>query len=449
MTTASRRGRLTVLGICLVALAASCTSSGRSASPSTTVTTTTPPGTSLSPSTPASPNGSPSPPEHASKRVTVTAPPDGSVLVHGTYPHERSRCVRPVQPTLNARYPGTLTASRATDGTITLTVALPFERYLDGIAEVPASWPEAALRAQAIAARTYALASTGWRGLPGERLKAPICASTSCQVFRGLPVDQAASQDVERWYAAVRATTGQVLLFDGRPADTLYSSTSNGRTYGNDEVFGTSPLPYLRPVPERADLASPTSHWTVRIPLADVATFLRVANEWPSGKPVARVTRRGANIVIAGGNVTRTIPVTTFRAAIDTWAPCLEPDRFPSDSWKGTRLPVTVPSTWFRVVARNGAVDVVGRGYGHGVGMVQWGAYGRALRGATSTQILGYYYGGLRPVRFPEPAVIRVQVASGLTSLRVTPSGAGATLNGAAISGPLRITGGAALTVTS
>src|SRR5207249_4613121 len=83
-----------------------------------------------------------------------------------TYPKRHSACVHPHQPVLDARYPGTLNLVRQSDGSMTVTVALPFERYLDGLAEVPASWPSAALRAQVIAARSYALAQTGWTGAP-------------------------------------------------------------------------------------------------------------------------------------------------------------------------------------------------------------------------------------------------------------------------------------------
>ena len=108
--------------------------------------------------------------------------------MRGSYPRAPSRCVRPERPTLAARYPGTLSVERSGDGTLALTVTLPFERYLEGIAEVPPSWPRAALEAQAIAARSYALATTGWSGSQGETLATPICATTSCQVYRGIPV---------------------------------------------------------------------------------------------------------------------------------------------------------------------------------------------------------------------------------------------------------------------
>ena len=118
----------------------------------------------------------------------IRSPNGGSLLVRGTYPRVASRCVRYHRPRLAARYPGTLSVKRSDDGTLALTVTLPFEDYLKGIAEVPPSWPRAALEAQAIAARSYALATTGWEGAEGETLKTPICATTSCQVYRGIPV---------------------------------------------------------------------------------------------------------------------------------------------------------------------------------------------------------------------------------------------------------------------
>jgi stage II sporulation protein D len=342
-----------------------------------------------------------------------------------------------VQPTLDARYPGTLSVSRADDGTLTLTVKLPFERYLQGIAEVPPSWPLAALEAQAIAARTYALAQTGWRGTSGERLRAPICATTSCQVYRGLPVNPEA--DIGRWYAAVNRTAGRVLLFGGRPADTLYFSTSNGRTYGNDQVFGTAPLPYLRPVSERDDRASPESHWRTAIPLPQLTRFLRAAGAWPAGAGVTDVARRGDAIEVSGHGVSRSLGVDAFRTDVNAWAPCLAPRRYPQPSRTGTPLPVTVPSGWFRLSQAGGAAVLNGRGWGHGVGMVQWGAYGKAERGLSADRILAAYYGGLRPQPFPEPGTIRVQVADGVRSVSIGSSGAGAVLDGRRI-GPSTVT---------
>ncbi len=363
------------------------------------------------------------------------------------YPRIRTGCKNPARPNLVARFPGTLTAERAEDGTITLSATMPFEKYLEGIAEVPSSWPMAALQAQAIAARTYALATTGWTG-EGTGLDEPICSSSSCQVYRGISVPP--QPELERWYRAVRSTAGKVLVYRGRPAHTVYFSTSNGRTLANEEVFGSSPLPYLRSVPERDDGDSPTSRWEVSLPYQDLATFLSKAGMWPSGKRIEAVTREGASMRVAGSGQARTLPVSEFRAAVNQWAVCLLPGKYPGDSRFGTPLPVAVPSVWFSAAAGESAVTLTGRGWGHGVGMVQWGAYGKAKRGMSATEILAAYYGGLEPVPFPEPRLIQIQVARGIATFSALPSGEGAHLNGKKVgSGPVVITSGETLWATT
>ena len=390
-----------------------------------------------------SPTASATPTSEALRSTLIRSPNGGSLLVRGTYPRVASRCVRYHRPRLAARYPGTLSVKRSDDGTLALTVTLPFEDYLKGIAEVPPSWPRAALEAQAIAARSYALATTGWEGAEGETLKTPICATTSCQVYRGIPVPFDPS--VRRWFAAVRRTSGEVLLYGDRPADTVYFSTSNGRTYGNDEVFGSAPLPYLRPVVERDDGASPVSHWRVRVPFDDVATFLHEAGEWPPQRTISSVGLEGSTVTVQGAGASRSMDLTTFRDAVNVWGPCLKPGRYPPSP-----LPVTLPSKWMTLSSSGDAAVAIGRGWGHGAGMVQWGAYGKALRGLSASDILAYYYGGLRPQTYPEPGLIHVQVVSGLTSIRVVPSGPGATLDGEELgSGRVTITGGDELTVTT
>ena len=398
-----------------------------------------------SPATSADTSDSPSeapPPLGATGHIRVRPPSTGSFLVRGAYPWTQSSCKDFEQPRLLARYPGTLAVRLADDSTLSLTVTLPFEAYLQGIAEVPPSWPEAALEAQAIAARSYALATTGWNGQEGETLDTPICSTTSCQVYRGIPVEPVTG--IARWHAAVRRTTGQILLFEGRPADTVYSSTSNGRTYGNEDVFGSAPLPYLRPVIERDDGASPTSRWEVGIGFRDLATFLSRAGAWPGDRRIAGVYGDGSSVTVTdGGGLAHVIDGSEFRAAVNTWAPCLEPARYPPGA-----LPVTIPSRWMTARSSHGAAIMTGRGWGHGVGLVQWGAYGKALRGWPAARILAFYYGGLRPSPYPEPGLIHVEVASGLTSLRVRASEPGATIDGQELgSGPLVITGGDELTV--
>jgi SpoIID/LytB domain protein len=379
-------------------------------------------------------------------RVTFAPGSFGSILVHGTYPHFTSRCVRPVQPVLHARYPGRIEVGKDTDGRLFIIGVLPFEDYLKGIAEEPRTWPLEALKAQAVAARSYALAHVRYGDSTGERLGYQLCATDACQVYLGLGISNGPYGD--RWRQAVDDTRGQVLLYNGSPADSLYFSTSNGHTLGNDEVFGTDPLPYLRPVTEDDDGASPVSHWRVQIPFSDVARFLGTAGEWGSA-PVTGVRRSGPNVIVSGGGTSKAIGVVTFRSALNSWGHCLEPDRYPGANLvNGASLPQTVPSRWFGTTQSIGSVLLAGRGWGHGVGMVQWGAYGKASRGLSYGDILSAYYGGLRPQTYSEPSEIRIGIAVGLSSIRVAGAEPQTAAGRAAGPGSWLVTGGSRFRVT-
>jgi hypothetical protein len=96
-----------------------------------------------------------------------------------------------------------------------------------------------------------------------------------------------------------------------------------------------------------------------------------------------------------------------------------------------------------RLSTTEDAIVATGRGWGHGAGMVQWGAYGKARRGWSASEILAFYYGGLRPVTHPEPGIIHVLIASDLRSLRIVPSDAGARIDGETLDrGPIVVSGG-------
>jgi len=436
--------RIPSAALVLVALVAACssapgdpkgeTSDVRSASTNATVP---------EPSASATPMPGATPFETSGQRIGIGSPRGGSFHVQGVYPWSPSRCVRPDRPSLDARYPGALSIRAADDGTLTVTVTISFREYLEGIAEVPPTWPRAALEAQVIAARSYVLSRTGWSGVEGAALDDPICATSDCQVYGGIP--RPAPPGIERWYRAVRDTQGQVLLFGDRPADTVYSSTSNGRTYGNEDIFGSSPLPYLRPIVERHDGASPLSRWRVELPFDDLATMLRAAGSWSGSAPISSAVVDGSTIRLAGGGDRRTLDASGLRDAVNTWAPCLLPRRYPSGG-----LPVSIPSGWFSLSAGSRGLVVDGRGWGHGVGMVQWGAYGKAVRGWSAGRILSFYYGGLTPQPYPEPGSIQVVAATGLRKLTVDPSRAGASIDGHELSaGKLHISGGDAVRVSS
>ena len=349
-------------------------------------------------------------------RVRFTAAPGESLLVHGEYPPVQSSCIAPKQPVLHARYRGTVEVLRASDGSLSLIGELSFEDYLKGIAEVPRDWPMEALKAQVVAARTYALNRMSSGSASNEY---DLCATTECQVYVGMKVE--AGPHGERWVQAVDETAGQVLLYRGQPASTFYSSTSPGRTFDVEDVFGGEPLPYLRGIPEEDDRESPLARWRVEVPFDDLARFLSEQGLW-SGGPIRGVDASGGAIRLTGAREA-TVSKDDLRDALNATASCRAPDRYPTYERGGYRLPQTVPSKWFRASQGDGTIVLQGRGWGHGVGMVQWGAYGKAERGMTYGEILAAYYGGLRPQLTEVPGTIRILIADGLTRLAVAPSG--------------------------
>lgn len=109
---------------------------------------------------------------------------------------------------------------------------MPIETYLLGIYEMPGDWPQAALQAQAIAARSYALAYTG-SGVNS------ICTTQSCQVYKG-------GNKGGAWEEAVRATAGKTMMSGGQPVTAWYSSTDGGYTFFNNDVWGGSQRPWTK-----------------------------------------------------------------------------------------------------------------------------------------------------------------------------------------------------------
>jgi stage II sporulation protein D len=380
-------------------------------------------------------------PGRSPDRYRFVSAPGKSLLVHGTYPPTSSSCVNAEQPVLHERYRGTVEVLRASDGDLYLIGELPFEDYLKGIAEVPRDWPMESLKAQVVAARTYAAANLE----PGGAYD--LCATDACQVYLGMAVE--AGPWGHRWVRAVEETEGQILRYQGEPATTTYFSTSNGRTYDNEDVFGGSPVPYLRGGPETDDGASPLSRWVARFPFDDLARFLAAEGLW-SGRPIRSVRQDEGRIVIRGSKKRSKVVLDRggLRDALNDRAACLEPSVYPAREGGGYRLPQPVPSTWFRSHQDGDALVIEGRGWGHGVGMVQWGAYGKAKSGLAYGDILAAYYGGLRPQRVGLPGTIRVLLATDLTSVTVVPEGEAKVGGGRkAPSPPWRLTGGRRLRI--
>ena len=186
------------------------------------------------------------------------------------------------------------------------------EDYLAGVVprEMPAAWPAEALKAQAVAARSYALAHR----LAGKPFD--LYADVRSQVYGGI-----ASEDL-RATAAIKATAGRVLLFDGKPVDALFHSTSGGRTVSAAEAFGTA-VPYLLAADDPHSALSPVDRWGPT-PVTDAAIRKGLALAGPVlGLQLARAESgrvRSATIRTAAGS--KVVPAGAFRAALglrSTW----------------------------------------------------------------------------------------------------------------------------------
>jgi len=137
---------------------------------------------------------------------------------------------------------------------------IPLERYVRGVvaAEMPSSWPAAALEAQAVASRTYALTSHAG----GSHFD--VYADTRSQVYRGVAAETSATN------AAVNATAGQIVLYAGKPAITYFFASSGGMTEDVQDAFpGSEPEPWLRGVPDPYETSSQT--WKIDLSFASAA----------------------------------------------------------------------------------------------------------------------------------------------------------------------------------
>jgi SpoIID/LytB domain protein len=227
-------------------------------------------------------------------------------------------------PTINVIgsgvYRGALEAKRSGAG-LSAVNAVDLEDYVRGVVsrESPASWPAEALKAQAVAARSYAL-STGVHGNGFD-----VYNDTRSQAYGGVAAETAKTDQ------AVAATAQQVVLYNGRVAQTFFFSTSGGHTENNEFSslgFGQPPVPYLRGVddPYEATAGSPYEHWKRKFSLRKMNSALRGLVRGKLKNIV--VTERGASPRIVSANLIGTGGTTAvsgpqLRDALglpDTWA---------------------------------------------------------------------------------------------------------------------------------
>ncbi|MBO9609480.1 MAG: stage II sporulation protein D [Paenibacillaceae bacterium] len=262
--------------------------------------------------------------------------------------------------------------------------SVPIEAYVRGVvaAEMPIEFELEALKAQALAARTYIVR----RMAAGDRSNMPVKEAwvtdtvthqayvTDEQLRKIWPDEETYRRNMEKVNRATSETEGQILLYGGEPIDATFFSTSNGYTE-NSEDYWSVYIPYLRSVPSPWDRQlSPKFTTTVTMKVADFAAKLGLRASAAAGAAAAGTTVLEQT---AGHRIKRlSIAGTRFTG-------------------RDVREKLGLASAQFSWKAKNGQVEITSTGYGHGVGMSQWGANGMAKESKTAEQIATYYYTGI------------------------------------------------------
>ena len=300
-------------------------------------------------------------------------------------------------------YPGNFRLQADAHGGWTLVEQLPLERYLLGVVplEIGAASPPAALAAQAVLARTWALRNQQRFSVDGYHL----CADTQCQVY-GDPGPVAAT--LRR---AIFATRGQVLAWHGQPIHAVYHASNGGVAAGFDEGWNGAPLPYLQPQLD----GPPSATKPLSLPLdqAAVTSLLRRSSgfygaEHPSFRWQRLVDANALAAALRPGapDLGQPNKIVVLERGASGRVIALEIGGDQPASGKGTARVVLrrdairrtirqLPSTLFNVEALGpGRWRFVGGGYGHGAGLSQAGAIDLAARGWSMERILQRYYPG-------------------------------------------------------
>lgn len=259
---------------------------------------------------------------------------------------------------------------------------MQLEEYLIGVvaAEVPASYSMEALKAQAVAARSYSLHAISHGGC-NSHPEANICTNSACcQSYRR------EDQLRERWgeeYAyyhscidvAVMETAGQVALYKGSPIDAMYHASSGGYTEDSEHVYANA-IPYLRGVPSPHEEGS-------RLSGEKRFSFEELVAKVNESRPEAQLTAE---------NIAEQVKILSFYESGRVESLQLGQTQI---SGKQARKLFSLDSSLFTLTISQGEAIFYTKGFGHGVGMSQSGANGMAIDGKKYDEILKHYYTGI------------------------------------------------------
>ena len=287
------------------------------------------------------------------------------------------------------------------------------EDYLKGVVpkEMPSSWNMEALKAQAVVARNYAISNSGKHLSEGFN----VCSTIHCQVYGGLSAETASTN------SAVEQTRGEMMYHGGRLVEGYFHSSSGGRTESSENIWNTR-IEYLRGVEDIYSTGSPYDAWTVTMSSYDIRLrllqnginigdirSLAITKSSENGRAL-ELTIYGSQgsytllkeriRTVLGSNQFKSIYFTLSAggaSATSTTIPA--PDRSSLNSIfvsLGMVLDKENPSLLTQSNSVSGSSFVFqGKGYGHGVGMSQYGAKGMADKGFRYDQILMHYFSGV------------------------------------------------------
>ncbi|BAU64827.1 SpoIID/LytB domain protein [Stanieria sp. NIES-3757] len=243
--------------------------------------------------------------------------------------------------------------------TLTAINYVDLEQYLYSVvgAEAVATWPLEALKAQAVAARSYAL----YKSSTERSSLYDLDTTIGTQVYKGLDTEYTTT------HQAVNGTAGQVMTYNGKVILAAFHSSSGGHTENVEDIW-TSPLPYLRAVVDY-DQQSPVFQWNKVISEQEMTSLVGGVGKIKTMVPEETTPYgRVVNMKVIGDRGTTVVSGTELRKVLD------------------------LRSTLFRVTGDGSSFRIDGRGFGHGLGLSQWGAYYLAKQGIKYAQILSHYY---------------------------------------------------------
>lgn len=326
-------------------------------------------------------------------------------------------------------YRGRIEIGRYNKATLTAVNIVPLEEYLYGVvpAEMPSTWHMEALKAQAVCARSYALLKAGYGGESNAKKGYKVVDTVSSQVYKGYLAESVKANK------AVDATRGEMVCYNNKVVSSYFFSTSGGRTEASEDVWAAK-VPYLQSVPDLYEQNASRQVWQETMTKAEIETalaeqgisFVNIEDlQISSYSPTNRVY--ALNLI--GGDRSLTLQGTTIRTVLNLCstkfkivrqgdkpdevavlsAEGMENGRISSMYIASAEGVAKASDTLSQYIVKSAGnlsnyprtapeeadeLMFAGMGYGHGVGMSQYGAKGMAEAGYTYKEIIEYYFTG-------------------------------------------------------